>query len=189
MQGKYKYGIFIAVGVFIVLSAMFVFFDRQILDSTITEQIVLESEINESSIDLEISEGTDPIPPEEFYSEIETINKYETQILAGQDLITLFFSLNNELIVTPVDYELYTTKEVAEALAQSKRIEQQNNKGLVKQVNNMTYEIESVSPLSITYSLEGLQIETEKETKIRQFFKVKFDENNHLITALEQLNR
>lgn len=194
MQGKYKYGIFITIVLVIVISAVFVFFDSQTFDSTITEQIVLESEIDDISNSIESSELTsegDSIPPEEFYNEIETTNVYETQILEGQDLLTLFFSLNNELIVSPKDYELYTTPEVAEALAQAKRIEQQNNRELIKQVNNISYEIKTVSPLplSIIYTLEGIRIENEKETNTTQLFLIKFDENNHKITTLEELNR
>ncbi|TLQ49497.1 hypothetical protein FEZ33_00480 [Ruoffia tabacinasalis] len=194
MQGKYKYGIFITIVLVIVISAVFVFFDSQTFDSTITEQIVLESEIDDISNNIESSELTsegDSIPPEEFYNEIETTNVYETQILEGQDLLTLFFSLNNELIVSPKDYELYTTPEVAEALAQAKRIEQQNNRELIKQVNNISYEIQTVSPLplSIIYTLEGIRIENEKETNTTQLFLIKFDENNHKITTLEELNR
>lgn len=192
MQGKFKYGMFIAIVLVVVISAIFVFFDRQTIDTTIIEQIVLESEIDDMSSGLELSEEaseTDSIPPEEFYNEIDIAYAFEEQIMLGQDLITLFFNLDKDLIVDPADYELYTTPEVAEALAQAKRIEQQNNRETTKEVENISFEINVVSPLSITYTVNGIITENDKVINVTHIYIIKFDENNSKITTLEQLNR
>ncbi|MGO4936999.1 hypothetical protein ACTQ54_05055 [Fundicoccus sp. Sow4_H7] len=192
MQGKFKYGMFIAIVLVVVISAIFVFFDRQTIDTTIIEQIVLESEIDDMSSGLELSEEaseTDSIPPEEFYNEIDITYAFEEQIMLGQDLITLFFNLDKDLIVDPADYELYTTPEVAEALAQAKRIEQQNNRETTKEVENISFEINVVSPLSITYTVNGIITENDKVINVTHIYIIKFDENNSKITTLEQLNR
>lgn len=192
MQGKYKYGMFITIVLIIVISAIFVFFDRETMDTTLTEQIILESEIDDISSEvvlLEVSSEGDSIPPEEFYNEIESAYSFEDQILAGQDLITLFFNLDKDLIITPSDYELYTTPEVAKALAQAKRIEQQNHRDTIKEVENISHEIKAVSPLTVTYTVNGNITKDTDENNVTNSYLIKFDENNSKITTLEQLNR
>lgn len=192
MQGKYKYGMFITIVLIIVISAIFVFLDRETMDTTLTEQIILESELDDISSELVLLEDSsegDSIPPEKFHNEIDNAYAFEDQILAGQDLITLFFNLDKDLIITPSDYEIYTTPEVAKALAQAKRIEQQNHRDTIKEVENISYEIKGVSPLTITYSVNGNVTKDEDENNVTTSYLIKFDENNSKITTLEQLNR
>lgn len=124
----------------------------------------------------------DPLPPQEFSSNIQVAYDNETVILKGRELAIGFYNVKPDVIPDPSFFRKYfKTESMATALYDQYKALVDNQ--VQRQESLTTYTITSESPFTVNYTIIG----NKNNKKEQVVYQVTFDDSKDAIVSFVQL--